>query len=117
MTPAEHDKRQAESDAGMEQWEERPDTLLKIADEILDAPPIFSENAAEDIQSAAAELSYLRNKVVRLLAEVERLWGENAALRRKAEAFDVIASGTIHDTMRVLRSWSDAKAAAKGGTP
>jgi replicative DNA helicase len=89
MTPAEHDKRQAESDAGMEQWEaERPERLRQTAEEIMECASLVSEinNAADLIQAAD---------------EIERLRAENAALRRKAEAFDVIERERLQMSQRM----------------
>jgi HAMP domain-containing protein len=76
MTPAEHDKRQAESDAGMEQWEEgRPERLRRLA-RTLASGFIRHEEGSADIDA--------------MLAEIERLRAEVGTLRRKSEAFDVI---------------------------
>jgi hypothetical protein len=77
MTPAEHDKRQAESDAGMEQWHaERPERMRKMIGDILEGVPIApAQEVACDIAAASFQLIALR-------AEVERLRAENAILRR-----------------------------------
>jgi septal ring factor EnvC (AmiA/AmiB activator) len=79
MTPAEHDKRQAESDAGMEQWEEgRAQRLRAFSEVMTEFPTIHRE-----LLAAADHIDALRAKIERLRAEV-------GTLRRKSEAFDVI---------------------------
>jgi septal ring factor EnvC (AmiA/AmiB activator) len=84
MTPSEHDKRQAESDAGMEQWEEgRAQRLRAFSEVMTEFPTIHRELVA-----AADHIDALRAKIERLRAEV-------ATLRRKAEAFDAVADGEV----------------------
>jgi hypothetical protein len=78
MTPAEHDKRQAESDAGMEEWDaERPTRLREFAVDLAGSADYADIHAAAD--------------------EIDRLRGEVATLRRKAEAFDVMERDGLSD--------------------
>jgi hypothetical protein len=100
MTPAEHDKRQADSDAGMEQWaEQRPYRLRALAiDWRSGSTAALTQQDAEDLEANTHEVFDLRREVERLRGEVLRmnrtvglLRAENATLRRKADAFDVIA--------------------------
>jgi hypothetical protein len=79
MTPAEHDKRQAESDAGMEQWEEElPERLLARATNWhYGTREPMTEQEAHDLTSAACEIRELRAR----LAEV-------AVLRLRVDALE-----------------------------
>jgi DNA repair exonuclease SbcCD ATPase subunit len=128
MTPSEHDKRQAESDAGMEQWaEHRPERLRRLAEEILDDCLVVSMEVehGEDIAAAADELVALRSEVGRLRGEVDtarkvihdqadeiqNLRSVHREIRRKAEAFDKIVANV--DWLHTPAWLDDAIAEAK----
>jgi uncharacterized coiled-coil DUF342 family protein len=102
MTPSEHDKRQAESDAGMEQWEEgRAQRLRAFSEVMTEFPTIHRELVA-----AADHIDALRAKIKRLRAEV-------ATLRRKADLLDRISGEHIHDVIRLLREYAADRDAAE----
>jgi hypothetical protein len=99
MTPAEHDKRQAESDAAMEQWDAaRPERLRKFAHE-LRTGFVRHTLGSDDITAMLAEVERLRGevetsrKVIHDQAdEIQNLRSVHREIRRKAEAFDVIVA-------------------------